>query len=96
MKCEEEGRKTRGRKGIQYERQFTCDEKEMLIGLWHRRPILWDSAIPEYLDTNKKHAALKEISLAMNIDVITLSKQVNEGKRGYSSFCLWIVLHLRS
>ena len=57
----------------------------MLIGLWHRRPILWDSATPEYLDTSKKHAALKEISLAMNIDVQTLSKQMKSLKSYYCS-----------
>lgn len=85
IKSEEEPKKARGRKGVQFERQFASDEKEMLINLWHNRPILWDSSIPEYLDTNKKQLAIKEISVAMSIDCITIGKQMKSLKSYYGS-----------
>ena len=52
----------KGRKGIAAEKNWTREEIETLITLWEGNEILYNVSLSDYLNKDKKSAAVKQIA----------------------------------
>ena len=65
----------KGRKGIAAEKNWTREEIETLITLWEGNEILYNVSLSDYLNKDKKSAAVKQIAEQLETNEENVSKK---------------------
>ena len=71
------------RKGIAAEKNWTRDEIETLITLWEGNEILYNVSLSDYLNKDKKSAAVKQIAEQLETNEENVSKKMASLKSYY-------------
>ena len=66
----------KGRKGIAAEKNWTREEIETLITLWEGNEILYNVSLSDYLNKDKKSAAVKQIAEQLETNEENVSKKM--------------------